>query len=53
MTAGPGSYDRQSWILEGIQAPFVNALRRVILSEIPTMAIHQVLFYQNTSVMPD
>jgi len=30
-----------------------NTLRRIILSEVPTMAIHYVFIYDNTSVLPD
>ena len=39
--------------LVGIDPAFANALRRIILAEIPTMAFHKVLLYQNTSVLPD
>jgi DNA-directed RNA polymerase I and III subunit RPAC1 len=30
-----------------------NALRRIIIAEIPTMAYHKVFLLQNTSVLPD
>jgi DNA-directed RNA polymerase alpha subunit len=30
-----------------------NALRRVIISEIPTMAAHMTYIYENTSVLHD
>lgn len=39
--------------LVGIDAATANALRRVIIAEIPTIAFHKVLMYQNTSVIPD
>ena len=39
--------------LVGIDAATANALRRIIIAEIPTMALHKVLMYQNTSVVPD
>lgn len=39
--------------LSGIDASLANGLRRIIISEIPTMAFHKVLLYQNTSVIPD
>jgi DNA-directed RNA polymerase I and III subunit RPAC1 len=39
--------------LKGVEAPLANALRRILLSEIPTMAIEVVNIYQNTSVIPD
>jgi DNA-directed RNA polymerase I and III subunit RPAC1 len=37
----------------GIEPPLANALRRILLSEIPTMAIEIVNMYQNTSIIPD
>lgn len=39
--------------LVGIDAATANALRRIIIAEIPTMAYHKVLLFQNTSVIPD
>jgi len=39
--------------MKGIDAPIANAFRRVLLSEVPTMAIDKVVMYQNTSIMPD
>lgn len=39
--------------LKGIDASISNALRRIIIAEIPTMAFHKVFLYQNTSVLPD
>jgi len=39
--------------LIGVEAPLANALRRVMIAEIPTMAIEDVHLYQNTSVIPD
>ena len=39
--------------LTGIDASISNALRRIIIAEIPTMALHKVFLYQNTSVLPD
>lgn len=39
--------------LSGIDASLANGLRRIIISEIPTMAFHKVFLYQNTSVIPD
>ena len=37
----------------GIDPPLANSLRRILISEIPTMAIEIVNVYQNTSVIPD
>ncbi|KRX07803.1 DNA-directed RNA polymerase, RBP11-like dimerization domain [Pseudocohnilembus persalinus] len=39
--------------IKGIEAPIANALRRVMIAEIPTMAIHKVSMFQNTSIIPD
>jgi DNA-directed RNA polymerase I and III subunit RPAC1 len=39
--------------LVGVDPPLANALRRILLGEIPTMAIEHVTIYQNTSVIPD
>ncbi len=39
--------------LKGAEAPLANALRRIMMSEIPTMAIEKVELWQNTSVIPD
>ena len=39
--------------MEGISAAFANAFRRIIISEVPSMAIERVYFRQNTSVIAD
>lgn len=39
--------------LKGVEPPLANALRRILISEIPTMAIEVVNIFQNTSVIPD
>jgi DNA-directed RNA polymerases I and III subunit RPAC1 len=39
--------------LEGVEPPLANALRRIIIAEIPTMAIEKVNMWQNTSIIPD
>ncbi|MEM2341479.1 MAG: DNA-directed RNA polymerase subunit D [Candidatus Bathyarchaeia archaeon] len=41
------------FIVEGINAPLANTLRRIILSEVPTMAIDDVVIYENSSVLHD
>jgi DNA-directed RNA polymerase subunit D len=41
------------FIIEGVDAAFVNALRRAFVSEIPAFAIDQVIFYSNTSPLYD
>lgn len=37
----------------GIDPSMANALRRIFISEIPTMAIEKVNMWQNTSIIPD
>lgn len=37
----------------GIDASLANAFRRILISELPTMAIEKVFFVNNTSVIPD
>ncbi|KAJ3214618.1 DNA-directed RNA polymerases I and III subunit RPAC1 [Dinochytrium kinnereticum] len=39
--------------LIGIDASIANALRRIMISEVPTMAIEKVYVHNNTSVMHD
>lgn len=37
--------------LVGVDASIANALRRVLIAEVPSMAISTVFMYDNTSVM--
>ena len=39
--------------IKGIDAPFINALRRTMLDDVPSIAIDKVLIFQNTSVIND
>ncbi|KAI9637229.1 DNA-directed RNA polymerase [Dioszegia hungarica] len=39
--------------LSGVEGGLANALRRVVIADVPTIAIDQVLFMQNTSPIPD
>ena len=39
--------------LIGVDASLANAFRRILLAEIPTMAIEKVYVYNNTSVIQD
>ncbi len=39
--------------VSGIDAPLANALRRVMIADIPTMAFDKVVLYQNTSIIHD
>ena len=38
--------------LKGIDASVANALRRILLEEVPTMAIEHVFIINNTSILP-
>ena len=40
-------------IIRGVKAPFANALRRIMLSEVPAMAIEDVVIIENSSVIHD
>ena len=42
-----------SFILKGADVAFANALRRVIVEEVPTMAIEDVEFRKNSSILYD
>jgi len=45
--------DIVKFILDGVNVELANAFRRIILKEIPTMAIQEVLFVENDSVLYD
>jgi DNA-directed RNA polymerase I and III subunit RPAC1 len=47
------SRDRIIFDMIGIEAPIANAIRRILLSEVPTIAIEKVIIYQNTSIIAD
>jgi DNA-directed RNA polymerase subunit D len=40
-------------LIKGVSTPFVNALRRTILVEVPTMAIDEVVIIENSSILHD
>lgn len=37
----------------GVDAPIANALRRILIAEVPTVAIEQVYIFKNTSIIQD
>ncbi len=41
------------FVVEGVDAGTLNSLRRVIVSEVPILAIHEVVIIENNSVMYD
>jgi len=45
--------DSLKFILSGVDVSFANGLRRMILEEVPTLAIERVTVEQNTSVLHD
>jgi DNA-directed RNA polymerase subunit D len=47
------SDNRIKFLIEGVKPSFVGAMRRVMMSELPTMAIEWVDFIKNDSAMPD
>jgi len=45
--------DRVKIHLKGVSRPYANAIRRYALSEVPSMAIDDVVILENTSIMYD
>lgn len=45
--------NRIEFKISGIDTAMANALRRIIISEIPIMAIEKVTFYENSSILDD
>jgi len=45
--------DYMRFIIEGANVPFVNALRRIMLAEVPSMAIDEIVIIENSSVLHD
>lgn len=45
--------DKVEFSIEGITPAFANALRRTMISEVPTLAVEFVDFHENTSVLFD
>ncbi|MCK4668993.1 DNA-directed RNA polymerase subunit D, partial [Candidatus Bathyarchaeota archaeon] len=40
-------------LIRGADIPFINALRRIILAEVPCMAIDEVVMIENSSILQD
>jgi DNA-directed RNA polymerase subunit D len=45
--------DFMRFIVRGVSVPFVNALRRIMLTEVPAMAIDEVVILENSSILHD
>lgn len=41
------------FIVQGVDVPFMNALRRIVLAEVPCMAIDEVVVIENSSLLKD
>ncbi|XP_021003131.1 DNA-directed RNA polymerases I and III subunit RPAC1 isoform X2 [Parasteatoda tepidariorum] len=39
--------------IAGLGPPIVNAIRRILIAEVPTMAIDKIEMYNNTTILPD
>lgn len=39
--------------MSGVDAPIANALRRILIAEVPTMAVETVNIYNNSSILQD
>ncbi|MBW0486611.1 hypothetical protein O181_026326 [Austropuccinia psidii MF-1] len=44
---------RVAFVLEGVDLAVANSLRRTMIADLTTIAIHSVEFEENTSVLPD
>ncbi|PWN26424.1 insert subdomain of RNA polymerase alpha subunit [Jaminaea rosea] len=47
------NHEEADVVLEGVDLSFANALRRVIIADIPTLAIDMVEIQSNTTALPD
>ena len=47
------TYEEFVFELIGVDAPIANALRRILLAEVPTIAIETVFIKCNTSILQD
>lgn len=45
--------DYMRLIVKGVTVPFINALRRIMLAEVPSMAIDEVVVIENSSMLQD
>ena len=45
--------DNATFLVKGTNTGLMNAFRRAVISEVPTLAIHEVYFYENTSPLWD
>jgi DNA-directed RNA polymerase subunit D len=41
------------FVVQGVNIPYMNALRRIVVSEVPCMAIDEIVMVENSSVLQD
>jgi len=47
------SDDFMRFVVSGVNVPFANALRRIMISEVPAMAIDEIVILENSSILND
>lgn len=47
------SEEQMRMLIRGVDIPYMNALRRLILSEVPCMAIDEIVMLENSSILQD
>ena len=40
-------------LIRGVNVPFMNALRRIVITEVPCMAVDEVVMIENSSILQD
>jgi DNA-directed RNA polymerase subunit D len=45
--------DTIRFLIEGVNTAFTNVLRRTMVSEVPTMTIEDIFYFDNSSLVPD
>lgn len=45
--------DNLRLLIRGVNVPYVNALRRIVVSEVPCMAIDEIVMVENSSIIQD
>ena len=53
VTRESAARDELEFDLEGVEAPVANALRRILLAEVPSVAVESVWIQNNTSILQD
>jgi DNA-directed RNA polymerase subunit D len=45
--------DNLRLLIQGVNVPYINALRRIVTSEVPCMAIDEIVMVENSSIIQD